>query len=108
MPPNSTWAAVCVVVSGRGLSPGFRSATMTSHLRRPEPTAFCRTGPLVPYIEDFAASLIDEGYAPYTLKTKYELAGDLSAWVTRRKLPLAALDGERLRQFYAQRHGGCR
>ncbi len=79
---------------------------MTSHLRRPEPTAFCRTGPLLSHIEDFAASLIGEGYAPCTLKEKYELAADLSAWLARRRLPLAALDEGRLKGFYAQRYRG--
>jgi integrase/recombinase XerD len=74
----------------------------------PAPKAFCRSGPLVSYIEDFAASLIGEGYAPYTLKTKYQLVGDLSAWLARRGLPLAALDAKHFRQFYVHRHGGCR
>jgi integrase/recombinase XerD len=81
---------------------------MTSHLKRPEPTAFCCTGPLVSYIEDFAASLIREGYAPLTLKEKYELAADLSGWLARRRLPLAALDEKRMKEFYAQRHRGRR
>lgn len=74
---------------------------------RPLPTTFCRTGPLVPYIEDFGATLVDEGYLADSLRTKHQFAGELSAWLAQRGAPLTELNAERLQQFYAQRRGGC-
>lgn len=80
---------------------------MSSHTR-PVPTTLCRTGPLVPHIEDFGAFLIGEGYAPYSLRIKYQLAGELSAWLESCGLSLVELNEQRFQQFYAQRDGGCR
>ena len=108
MPADSTWAEVCVVVSGWGLFPGFWESDDDGSSQAARTQQILPFGPIGFLVDDFAASLIGEGYAPYTLKTKYQLAGDLSAWLARRGLPLAALDAKHLRQFYAQRHGGCR
>jgi hypothetical protein len=52
----------------------------------------------------FTAAMIGEGYAPYTLKTKFDLVSDLSAWLEHRALSLTALSERRLGSFYAQRH----
>lgn len=83
---------------------------MKFHLRRAPSTRRlpCCSGPLAVHIHAFAAAMIGEGYAPYTLKTKFDFVADLSRWLERRSLPLATLDEKRLKQFYAQRHGGRR
>jgi integrase/recombinase XerD len=74
----------------------------------PVPANYCRIGPLSPYIEGFAAFLAPNGYHPFTLHTKFELASDLSEWLKRRRVPLAEVTEEELKPFYAQRHLGRR
>lgn len=68
------------------------------------------TGPLASHIGGFAAQLFREGYAPNTIQAKCAVLVDLSRWLERRRLPLAALDEGRLTQFLATlRHrGGAR
>lgn len=58
-------------------------------------------GPLECCIKGFAAQLTRQGYAPNTIHSKCDLLADLSRWLDRRKLSLAALDERRLRQFQA-------
>jgi site-specific recombinase XerD len=60
-------------------------------------------GPLECCIKGFTAQLSHQGYAPNTIHAKCDLLADLSRWLDRRKLSLAALDERRLRQFQASR-----
>lgn len=60
-------------------------------------------GPLECCIKGFAAQLSGQGYAPDTIHAKCDLLADLSRWLERRQLSLAALDERRLRQFQASR-----
>ena len=61
------------------------------------------TGPLASHLEGFGAQLSRKGYAQNTIRAKCDVLGDLSLWLERRRLPLAALDEGRLRQFQANR-----
>lgn len=61
------------------------------------------TGPLASHIEPFAAQLSLKGYAQSTVRGKCDVLADLSRWLERRQLPLAALDEVRLREFQATR-----
>ena len=61
------------------------------------------TGPLASHLEGFAAQLSRTGYAQNTVRAKCDVLADLSLWLERRRLPLAALDEGRLRQFQANR-----
>ena len=67
-------------------------------------------GPLECCIKGFAAQLSGQGYAPETIHAKCDLLADLSRWLERRRLCLAALDERRLRQFQdsRRRRGGMR
>ena len=60
-------------------------------------------GPLASHIEGFAAQLSRKGYAQNTIRAKCDVLADLSRWLARRQLTLAALDEGRLRQFQATR-----
>ena len=60
-------------------------------------------GPLECCIKGFAAQLSHQGYAPNTIRAKCDLLADLSRWLDRRRLSLAALDERRVRQFQASR-----
>ena len=60
-------------------------------------------GPLECCMKGFAAQLSHQGYAPNTIHVKCDLLVDLSRWLGRRKLSLAAVDERRLRQFQASR-----
>lgn len=64
------------------------------------------TGPLASHVEAFAAQLSRKGYAQTTVRAKCNVLADLSCWLERRRLTLAALDEDRLTQFLATlRHG---
>jgi len=60
-------------------------------------------GPLSSHIDGFATRLTREGYAETTVHSKCALVAEFSRWVERRKLPMAALDEQRLKQFHATR-----
>ncbi len=61
------------------------------------------TGPLASHVESFAAQLLGKGYAQNTIDAKCNVLADLSRWLERRQLALAALDEGRLRQFQVTR-----
>jgi site-specific recombinase XerD len=61
------------------------------------------TGPLALHVGGFASQLSQNGYAPNTVRAKCAVLADLSRWLERRQLTLAALDDRRLRQFQATR-----
>ena len=58
-------------------------------------------GPIASHIDCFTKFLGDQGYALVTVKSKRSLVADLSHWLKRRRVPLAQLDEEKLKQFYA-------
>ena len=80
--------------------------TLTRHSAATAPDGQSCTGPLASHIERFAAQLSLRGYAQNTVRAKCDVLADLSCWLERRQLPLAALDEGRLRQFQATRR--CR
>ena len=77
--------------------------TLTGHGAPTAPDGSSCTGPLASHIEGFAAQLSRKGYAQNTVRAKCDVLADLSRWLERRALPLAALDEGRLRQFQATR-----
>lgn len=80
--------------------------TLTRHGATAAPDGQPCTGPLAPYVEGFVAQLSRKGYAQITVRAKCNVLADLSRWLERRRLTLAALDEDRLTQFLATlRHG---
>jgi site-specific recombinase XerD len=80
--------------------------TLTRHGAATAPDGQPCTGPLAPHVEGFAAQLSRKGYAQTTVRAKCNVLADLSRWLERRRLTLAALDEDRLTQFLATlRHG---
>jgi site-specific recombinase XerD len=80
--------------------------TLTRHGATTAPDGQPCTGPLAPHVEGFAAQLSRKGYAQITVRAKCNVLADLSRWLERRRLTLAALDEDRLTQFLATlRHG---
>ena len=77
--------------------------TLTRHSAATAPDGQSCTGPLASHIEGFAAQLSRKGYAQNTVRAKCYVLADLSRWLERRRLALAALDEGRLRQFQATR-----
>ena len=73
--------------------------TLTRHGAPTAPDRQSCTGPLASHIEGFAAQLSRKGYAQNTVRAKCDVLADLSRWLERRQLTLAALDEGRLRQF---------
>lgn len=77
--------------------------TLTRHGAATAPVGQSFTGPLASHVEAIAARLLHKGYAQNTVRAKCDLLADLSRWLDRRGLPLAALDEGRLTQFLATR-----
>ena len=77
--------------------------TLTRHGAATAPDGQSCTGPLASHIEGFAAQLWRKGYAQTTVRAKCDVLADLSRWLERRRLSMAALDEGRLRQFQAAR-----
>jgi site-specific recombinase XerD len=59
--------------------------------------------PLASCMEGFVGDLLRQGYSQNTVRTKCGLFAELSRWLERRKLAVAALDENVLRQFQASR-----
>lgn len=77
--------------------------TLTRHGAATAPHGQPCTGPLASHVEGFAAQLLGKGYAQNTIDAKCNVLADLSRWLERRQLALAALDEGRLRQFQVTR-----
>jgi site-specific recombinase XerD len=77
--------------------------TLTHHGAATAPDRQSCTGPLASHVEGFAAQLSRNGYAQNTIRAKCYVLADLSGWLERRQLTLAALDEDRLKQFQAAR-----
>ncbi len=60
-------------------------------------------GPLERHLDGFGTLLASEGYAATTIHVKCILVAELSRWLKRRKLSLAKLDEQWLRQFHMGR-----
>jgi site-specific recombinase XerD len=76
---------------------------LTRHGAATAPDVRSYTGPLASHIEGFAAQLFRKGYAQHSVRAKCDVLADLSRWLKRRRLSLAALDEGRLRHFQATR-----
>jgi site-specific recombinase XerD len=61
------------------------------------------TGPLTSHTDGFAAQLSSEGYHATTVRTKCRVVAELSRWLTRRRISLAELNEEQVRQFHVVR-----
>jgi site-specific recombinase XerD len=77
--------------------------TLARHGAVTAPDGQSCTGPLASHVEAFAAQLLHKGYAQNTVRAKCDVLADLSRWLERRGLPLAALDEGRLTQFLVTR-----
>lgn len=66
------------------------------------------TGPLSLHIDGLSARLASQGYAKSTAKEKLRLVADLSRWLHREKLPVAALNEQQINLFLACRRRGTR
>ena len=66
--------------------------TFTRHGAATAPHGQPCTGPLASHVEGFAAQLLGKGYAQNTIDAKCNVLADLSRWLERRQLALAALD----------------
>jgi Phage integrase, N-terminal SAM-like domain len=64
--------------------------------------------PLACDIERFAEFLAGEGYALQTVKVKRVVVADLGRWLARRRLALAKLDEQGLKQFQVYRRASLR
>jgi integrase/recombinase XerD len=76
----------------------------------PDPMARDRlyVGPLASHIDGFSALLVSQGYAQSTATEKLRRVAELSRWLHRGKLPIAALDEQRVNQFLTRCHRGAR
>lgn len=61
------------------------------------------TGPLASHTDGFAAQLSSEGYHAATVRTKCRVVAELSRWLTQRRITLAELNEEQVRQFHVVR-----
>jgi site-specific recombinase XerD len=62
-----------------------------------------RFGPLGPHIDGFAALLLDQGYATWTVKPKLRLVAHFDQWLHWRKLGVDELDEQALVRFLRYR-----
>jgi site-specific recombinase XerD len=62
-----------------------------------------RSGPLGPYVDDFAQRLAEQGYKRDGVSRKIRLAADLSRWLARRRMGPNDLDERRVELFLRQR-----
>jgi site-specific recombinase XerD len=72
------------------------------------PTQRVCVGPIASHIDCFVKFLGEEGYARVTVRSKRSLVAGLSHWLKRRRVPLAQLDEEKLKQFYAHHRRSIR
>jgi site-specific recombinase XerD len=77
--------------------------TLTRHGAATAPDGQSCNGPLASHVGGFAAQLSRKGYAQNTVRAKCDVLADLSRWLERHQLTLAALDEGRLRQFQPTR-----
>jgi site-specific recombinase XerD len=77
--------------------------TLTRHGAATAPDIRSCPGPLASHVEGFAGQLSGKGYAQNTIHAKCDVLADLSRWLERRQLSLAALDEDLLRQYQAIR-----
>jgi integrase/recombinase XerD len=61
------------------------------------------SGPLVPYVAGFAATLRSQGYTDLSLANQLRLGAHLSRWLAERALGLTQLTAEVVEQFVADR-----
>jgi site-specific recombinase XerD len=77
--------------------------TLTRHGAATVSDARSYTGPLASHIEGFVAQLVRKGYTQDSVHAKCDVLADLSRWLKRHQLSLAALDEGRLTRFQANR-----
>jgi site-specific recombinase XerD len=68
---------------------------------RPGVIARLRQGPLGPYVDAFAASLHQEGYAPYNIQRFLCAAEKYAQWVHAQGYTLSEIDGDLVHQYSA-------
>mgnify|MGYP006282788595 CR=1 FL=1 len=62
-----------------------------------------RSGPLGPYVDEFAQWLAEQGYTRDITSRKIRLVADLSRWLARRRMDATDLNEQRLESFLRQR-----
>ncbi|HEY5865807.1 MAG TPA: hypothetical protein VI542_09720 [Candidatus Tectomicrobia bacterium] len=68
---------------------------------QPSVIARLRQSPLGPYVDAFAASLHQEGYAPYNIQRFLCAAEKYAQWVHVQGDPLREIDGDLVHQYSA-------
>ena len=62
-----------------------------------------RSGPLGPYVDEFAQRLVEQGYTRENISRKIRLVADLSRWLAGRRMGPTNLNERRLALFLQQR-----
>ena len=62
-----------------------------------------RGNPLVPHLSSFAASLQEDGYAPFTMQSKLGLLADFAQWLWRRIISIRRIDERQVAAFVNHR-----
>ena len=70
---------------------------------QPKSAQRLRSGPLEPYLDDYARLLAEQGYSRHSGRLKLRLVADLSRWLERKQLPVKRLDEQRVGQFLRAR-----
>ena len=70
---------------------------------QPKSAQRLRSGPLEPYLDDYARLLAEQGYSRQVGRLKLRLVADLSRWLERKRLPVKILDERRVDEFLRTR-----
>ena len=62
-----------------------------------------RGNPLVPHLSSFAASLQEDGYAPFTMQSKLGLLANFAQWLGRKGISIRGLDERQATAFVNRR-----
>ncbi len=63
-----------------------------------------QAGPLSAHIDTFAQQLIDEGYAPWTVKYAIRLLADLTIWMQQQGLTITDLAEHSVSAYFQNRY----
>jgi site-specific recombinase XerD len=64
-----------------------------------------QAGPFESHVRTFSDSLVKNGYADQTVRSKMLLIGDLAQWLLRTTLPAKKIDEEQFEEFLRQKRG---
>jgi integrase/recombinase XerD len=72
---------------------------LTTYFTHPFTLLNLRSGPVGPYLDEFASQLTQAGYSHYKIRAHLRGAGRFSAWAARSGLTIEALDSQALARF---------